>query len=87
MKIVKSNRVVIMYRTATQVSRVSNELAGGFMYFANAQDAMDTGLFCQKLVFDYWSGDERCDFLDKLFVIKNWDELTPDEKNIVNQQQ
>ncbi|MDE9495684.1 hypothetical protein KKJ09_19380 [Xenorhabdus bovienii] len=87
MRIVKSNQVVIMYRTATQVSRVSNELAGGFMYFANAQDAMDTGLFCQKLVFDYWSGDERFDFLDKPFAIKNWDELTPKEKSIVNQQQ
>ncbi|MBD2816522.1 hypothetical protein ID850_17640 [Xenorhabdus sp. Flor] len=84
MGIIKSKKVVIMYRTADQVSRVSNELAGIFMYFANAQDAMDTGLFCQKLVFDYWPGDERFDFLDKPFVIKRRDELTPDEQSIAN---
>ncbi|MBD2803053.1 hypothetical protein ID854_22055 [Xenorhabdus sp. M] len=80
----KSKEVVIMYRTANQVSRVSNELAGSFMYFANAQDAMDTGLFCQKLVLDYWSGDERFDFLGKPFVIKNRTELNTDESWIAN---
>ncbi|MBD2815954.1 hypothetical protein ID850_14540 [Xenorhabdus sp. Flor] len=84
MGIVKSKQVVIKYRTATQVSRVSNELAGSFMYFANALDAIDTGLFCQKLVFDYWPGDERVDFLGKPFVIKSRDELTPEEHSIAN---
>ncbi|WP_410742168.1 hypothetical protein [Citrobacter freundii] len=34
----------VCYRTADQVSRVKNELAGSFMYFAEAQDAMDTGI-------------------------------------------
>ncbi|WP_416777469.1 hypothetical protein ACNFJN_04490 [Xenorhabdus budapestensis] len=79
MEIMRSNQVVIMYRTANQVSRVSNELAGSYMYFANAQDAMDTGLFCQKLVFDYWPSSKRFDFLDKPFVIKDSSELTPEE--------
>ncbi|MBD2804090.1 hypothetical protein [Xenorhabdus szentirmaii] len=80
----KSKEVVIMYRTANQVSRVSNELAGSFMYFANAQDAMDTGLFCQKLVLDYWSGDERFDFLGKPFLIKSRAELSSEEDSIAN---
>ncbi|RAW92433.1 MULTISPECIES: hypothetical protein [unclassified Photorhabdus] len=84
MEIVKSNRVIIKYRTADQVSCVSNELAGCFMYFADARDAIDTGLFCQKLVSNYYSGDDRQDFLGKPFVIKNRDELTPDESSIAN---
>ncbi|MBI6547385.1 hypothetical protein [Xenorhabdus lircayensis] len=73
-----------MYRTATQVSRVSNKLAGSFSYYANAQDAIDTGLFCQKLVDDYWTGDERFDFLGQPFVIKSREELNPEEYSIAN---
>ncbi|MGJ0636820.1 hypothetical protein [Xenorhabdus bovienii] len=87
MEIVRSNRVIIKYRTANMVSRVSNELAGGFMYYAKAQDALDSGLFCEKLIHSYREGGQWHDFLGKPFVIKNRDELTPEEKNIVNQQQ
>ncbi|PHM49088.1 hypothetical protein [Xenorhabdus sp. KK7.4] len=82
MEIMKSKHVVIMYRTANQVSRVSNELAGSYMYFARAQNAMDTGLFCQKLILDYWDGDEKFDFLEKRFEIKSRCDLTQDEIGI-----
>ncbi|NHB94621.1 hypothetical protein [Photorhabdus cinerea] len=84
MEIVKSKRVIIKYRTADQVSRTDNSLAGCYSYYAKAQDALDSGLFCEKLIIPYW-GDERItDFKGKLFVIKNRDELTLIEQNIVN---
>lgn len=69
----------VCYRTADQVSRVSNELAGSFMHFANAQDAMDTGMFCQKILTPIWemSGEERFDFLGKRFEIVNKENLSP----------
>jgi len=69
----------VCYRTADQVSRVSNELAGSFMYFALAQDAMDTGLFCQKILIPVWgmSGKERFDFLGKRFEIVSKENLSP----------
>ena len=41
---------VIVYKTATHVSKVDNSLAGTFMYFADPKDAFDTGLFCEKVV-------------------------------------
>lgn len=68
----------VSYRTADQVSRVKNELAGSFMYFANAQDAMDTGLFCQKVLIPVWdkSREERFDFLGKRFEIVSKESLS-----------
>lgn len=71
----------VVYRTADQVSRVSNELAGSFMYFATAQDAMNTGLFCQKVLIPVWelSIEERADFLGKRFEIVDKENLSPSE--------
>lgn len=84
MGIVKSKRVIIQYRTADQVSRVYNSLAGCYLYYANAQDALDSGLFCEKLIFPYYWGDERTDFLGKPFIIKDRDELTKEEQSIAD---
>ena len=59
----------IVYLTANQVSKVSNELAGGFSYYADPNDALNTGLFCQKLtipVYDY-QNEPKTDFLGKRF--------------------
>ncbi len=71
----------VCYRTADQVSRVSNELAGSFMYFASAQDAMDTGLFCQKVLIPVWelSIEDRNDFLGKRFEMVKKENLSPTE--------
>ncbi|GEM_PF-3052570 len=71
----------VCYRTADQVSRVSNELAGSFMYFANAQDAMDTGLFCHKVLIPVWelSIEDRSDFLGKRFEMVKKENLSPAE--------
>lgn len=77
------NRVQIMYRTADQVSRVSNELAGSFMYFARADDAMESGLFCQKLVVPFWGDEDELDFLDKRFEVKKVSDLTPTEQGLL----
>ena len=41
---------LVKYRTASQVSEVSNSLAGCFMYFADPEDAFNTGMFCEKIV-------------------------------------
>ena len=49
---------VVMYKTATRVSKVDNSLAGTFMYFADPKDALDTGLFCEKIVVHL---DKYCD--------------------------
>lgn len=75
----------VAYRTADQVSRVSNELAGAYMYFAEAQDAMETGLFCQKLLISVWPGEriDRCDFLGKPFRTVSRENLTPTEHSLV----
>ena len=48
---------VVMYKTATMVSKVDNSLAGTFMYFADPKDALDTGLFCEKVVV--WKRTEQ----------------------------
>ncbi|MCY0803406.1 hypothetical protein AB7W67_07385 [Providencia rettgeri] len=80
---VQSKRVQIMYRTADQVSRVKNELAGSFMYFARAEDAMETGLFCQKLVVPFWGDEDKFDFLDKRFEVKNTNNLSPTEQSLL----
>lgn len=71
----------VCYRTADQVSRVKNELAGSFMYFAEAQDAMDTGLFCQKILIPVWelSIEERSDFLGKRYKMVSKDSLSPSD--------
>lgn len=71
----------VCYRTADQVSRVKNELAGSFMYFAEAQDAMDTGLFCQKILIPVWelSIEERSDFLGKRYEMVSKDSLSPSD--------
>ncbi|HBV2907961.1 hypothetical protein AAHD79_11040 [Citrobacter freundii] len=71
----------VCYRTADQVSRVKNELAGSFMYFAEAQDAMDTGLFCQKILIPVWelSIEERSDFLGKRYKTLSKDSLSPSD--------
>ena len=71
----------VCYRTADQVSRVSNELAGSFMYFATAQDAMDTGLFCQKVLIPVWelSIEDRSDFLGKRYEMISKDSLSPSD--------
>ncbi|BET42730.1 hypothetical protein VNF293_27550 [Atlantibacter hermannii] len=75
----------ICYRTADQVSRVSNNLAGAFMYFAVAQDAMDTGLFCQKILIPVWewSMEERSDFLGKRFDVVSRENLSPTDYSLV----
>lgn len=74
----------VTYRTADQVSRVSNELAGSFMYFATGQDAMDTGLFCQKVLIPVWPGDreEKEDFLGKPFAFLLRDRMSQDELSL-----
>ncbi len=74
-------RYKVCYRTADQVSRVINELAGSFMYFSSAQDAMDTGLFCQKILIPIWelSIDDRFDFLGKRFEVIEKEKLSPSE--------
>lgn len=74
-------RFKVCYRTADQVSRVSNELAGSFMYFATAQDAMDTGLYCQKILIPVWelSIEDRTDFLGKRFEMVDKENLSPSE--------
>ena len=41
---------LVKYKTASQVSKVNNSLAGCFMYFADPEDAFNTGLFCEKIV-------------------------------------
>jgi len=41
---------LVKYKTASQVSQVDNSLAGCFMYFAEPEDAFNTGLFCEKIV-------------------------------------
>lgn len=41
---------LVKYKTASQVSQVENSLAGCFMYFADPEDAFNTGLFCEKIV-------------------------------------
>lgn len=41
---------LVKYRTASQVSKVNNSLAGCFMYFADPEDAFNTGMFCEKIV-------------------------------------
>ncbi len=82
--VVKSNRVQIMYRTANQVSRVSNELAGSFSYYARADDAMNSGLFCQKLVVPFWGHEDAFDFLDKRFEVKKATDLTPLEQLLLS---
>lgn len=71
----------ICYRTADQVSRVRNELAGSFMYFATAQDAIDTGLFCQKILIPVWELyiEERSDFLGKRYEMISKDNLSPSD--------
>lgn len=71
----------VCYRTADQVSRVKNELAGSFMYFAESQDAMDTGLFCQKILIPVWelSIEERSDFLGKRYKMVSKDSLSPSD--------
>lgn len=40
---------LVKYKTASQVSQVENSLAGCFMYFADPEDAFNTGLFCEKI--------------------------------------
>lgn len=74
----------VCYRTADQVSRVKNELAGSFMYFAEAQDALDTGLFCQKVLVPVWelSIEERCDFLGKRFAMVKKENLSPSDYSL-----
>ena len=41
---------LVKYKTASQVSQFENRLAGCFMYFADPEDAFNTGLFCEKIV-------------------------------------
>ena len=41
---------LVKYKTVSQVSQVENSLAGCFMYFADPEDAFNTGLFCEKIV-------------------------------------
>ena len=41
---------LVKYKTASQVSQVENSLAGCFMYFADPEDAFNTGLLCEKIV-------------------------------------
>ncbi|EGH9360850.1 hypothetical protein IFG57_004012 [Salmonella enterica] len=76
----------VCYRTADQVSQVSNELAGSFMYFATAQDAMNTGLFCQKILIPVWvlSINDRTDFLGKQFELVKKDSLTAGDLQLVS---
>ncbi|HEK3185686.1 TPA: hypothetical protein ACXM4F_003249 [Proteus mirabilis] len=73
-----------MYRTADQVSRVSNELAGCFLHYARADDAMESGLFCQKLVVPFWGDEDKFDFLNKRFEVKKVSDLTPTEQSLLS---
>lgn len=41
---------LVKYKTASQVSKVDNSLAGCFMYFAEPEDAFNTEFFCEKIV-------------------------------------
>ena len=58
---------VVMYKTATMVSKVNNSLAGTFMYFADPKDALDTGLFCEKVVVYLNRYSDQKDNLDKFY--------------------
>ncbi|MDX6917836.1 hypothetical protein R9X49_22320 [Pectobacterium carotovorum] len=75
----------VCYRTADQVSRISNALAGSFMYFAVAQDAFDTGLFCQKILTPVWelSIEKRFDVLGKRFELLSKDSLSHVDKSLI----
>lgn len=80
--IVRAPKYYIQYRTADQVSRVKNELAGSFSYYAEAQDALDTGQFCEKLLSPVWgeiSDSEPFDFLGKRFKVIRTENLSPQE--------
>lgn len=70
---------LVKFRTATMVSRVDNSLAGSFMYFADADDALDTGLFCEKIVVwwesEYPFGDMETDVKGKYFRVATKEEI------------
>lgn len=70
----------ITYRTATDVSRVDNALAGSFEYFADAQDALDTGLFVEKYVTVCYAQHDSKDITGKTYVLKTYDQLTPTDR-------
>jgi len=55
------------------------------MYFAVAQDAMDTGLFCQKILIPVWewSMEERSDFLGKRFDVVSRENLSHTDYSLV----
>ena len=75
----------VSYRTATQVSKVSNDLAGAFNYYADPNDAFDTGLMCVKCltpVYDL-SRHEVNDLLGKPYKIILKDNLTKSDMDII----
>ena len=67
----------VKYKTATMVSRIDNSLAGSFMYFADPQDAFDTGLFCEKVVVyvDDFFPENRIDIFGKYFKVASEAEI------------
>lgn len=80
--IARAPKYYVQYRTADQVSRVTNELAGSFSYYAEAQDALDTGMFCEKLLSPIWgdiSDSKPIDFLGKRFKVIRKENLSPQE--------
>ncbi|WP_149543099.1 hypothetical protein [Serratia marcescens] len=84
--IVRAPKYYVMYRTADQVSRVKNDLAGSFSYYAEAQDALDSGLFCQKILSPVWGSiydKNPSDFLGKRFRIIRTESLTPEESALL----
>jgi len=56
----------IVYRGADQVSKVTNELAGSFCYYAEAEDALNNHKFVQKIhCYEIAGGKYDKDFLGK----------------------
>lgn len=84
--IVRVPKYYIQYRTTNQVSRVKNELAGSFSYYAEAQDALDSGLFCEKILSPIWgdiSDSKQFDFLGKHFAVILLENLSATESHLI----
>lgn len=75
---------LVKYRAATCVSKVKNELAGSMTYFATAEDAMDSGLFCEKIVAwveEKFMSDYGSDILGKRYKFATEDEIRKFSRN------
>lgn len=75
---------LVKYRAATCVSKVKNELAGSMTYFATGEDAMDSGMFCEKIVSwveERFMSDYGYDILGKSYKLATEEEIRKFSKN------